>query len=116
MPGAQFYNNFDTRFEQANDPTVKPIFRPDVPAGIAKNYFVATPRLGIAWDPTGAGKFALRSGAGFFMDVLRSGLFESLGSNPPFGNITEVDYGPLADPAEGSAAAKFPLSVNGIRP
>jgi hypothetical protein len=116
IPGSQFYNNFETRFAQANDPTVKAMFRPSVPAGIAKNYFVATPRLGIAWDPSGTGRFAIRSGAGFFMDVLRSGLFEALGPNPPFGNITEVNYGPLANPGAGSAAAKFPLALTGMRP
>jgi hypothetical protein len=116
IPGSQFYNNFDRRFAQANDPAVTALFRPDVPPGIAKNYFSTAPRLGIAWDPTGRGRIAIRSGAGFFMDVLRSGIFESLGSNAPFGNIVEVDYGPFADPGQGSAAAKFPLSVNGIRP
>jgi hypothetical protein len=116
IPGTQFYNNFDTRFAEANDPAVVAMFRPNVPAGIAKNYFVATPRLGVSWDPTGSGRVALRSGAGFFMDVLRSGMFESLGPNPPFGNITEVDYGSLADPASGTAAAKFPLALSGMRP
>jgi hypothetical protein len=116
IPGSQFYNNFETRFAQANDPAIQALFRSDVPAGIAKNSFAATPRLGLAWDPTGAGKFAVRTGAGFFMDVLRSGMFESLGSNPPFGNITEVNYGPLAEPGAGAPAALFPLSVNAMRP
>ena len=116
IPGSQFYNNFATRFAQANDPAITALFRPNVPAGIAQNYFSAVPRLGIAWDPTGTGRIAIRTGAGFFMDLLRSGLFESLGSNAPFGNIVQVDYGPLADPGQGAAGARFPLSVNGIRP
>jgi hypothetical protein len=49
----------------------------------SKNLY--SPRLGIAWDPTGAGKWAIRAGAGMFFG--RADMLAHVGNminNPPF--------------------------------
>jgi hypothetical protein len=54
--------------------------------GIRENYKVGfAPRLGIAWDPTGSGKWALRAGFGQFYNRDDISLTDGLGgANPPF--------------------------------
>jgi hypothetical protein len=47
------------------------------------NHLVA-PRLGIAWDPTGNGKWAIRAGVGQFFNRDRLWPLQIGGSNPPF--------------------------------
>jgi hypothetical protein len=47
------------------------------------NHMVA-PRLGIAWDPTGSGKWAIRAGVGQFFNRDRLWPLQIGGSNPPF--------------------------------
>ncbi len=47
------------------------------------NHMVA-PRLGIAWDPTGNGKWAIRAGVGQFFNRDRLWPLQIGGSNPPF--------------------------------
>lgn len=42
------------------------------------------PRLGIAIDPTGSGKWAIRMGGGFFYGRADSAAISSLSGNPPF--------------------------------
>ncbi|MCL6505710.1 MAG: carboxypeptidase regulatory-like domain-containing protein [Bryobacteraceae bacterium] len=58
----------------------------DVGRGLRKSgYNTIAPRLGIAFDPTGAGKWAIRIGAGFFYG--RADLSQPIGQmllNPPF--------------------------------
>jgi hypothetical protein len=52
---------------------------------LVKNYrWDIAPRLGIAWDPTGQGRWALRAGAGIFYnrEAISDVLFMSI--NPPF--------------------------------
>jgi len=54
--------------------------------GIRENYNRGfAPRLGIAWDPTGAGKWAIRAGFGQFYNRDDISLTDGLGgANPPF--------------------------------
>ncbi|MBV8903749.1 MAG: TonB-dependent receptor, partial [Acidobacteriia bacterium] len=47
------------------------------------------PRLGIAWDPTGAGKTAIRAGAGIAYDFIRMDIHQNTSSVAPF-RITVV--------------------------
>ena len=47
------------------------------------------PRLGIAWDPTGSGKTAIRMGAGIAYDFIRMDIHENTSSVAPF-RITVV--------------------------
>ncbi|HWP85962.1 MAG TPA: TonB-dependent receptor, partial [Terriglobia bacterium] len=64
------------------------------------------PRIGIAWDPFGAGKISIRTGAGIFHDQINAGAYAfSFLSSPPFyvvGNITgAVPTAGNIDPATG---------------
>jgi hypothetical protein len=47
------------------------------------NHLVA-PRLGVAWDPTGSGKWAIRAGVGQFFNRDRLWPLQIAGNNPPF--------------------------------
>jgi hypothetical protein len=47
------------------------------------NHLIA-PRIGIAWDPTGAGKWSIRAGVGQFFNRDRLWPIQIGGSNPPF--------------------------------
>jgi len=47
------------------------------------NHMIA-PRLGVAWDPTGNGKWAIRAGVGQFFNRDRLWPLQIGGSNPPF--------------------------------
>jgi len=47
------------------------------------NHLIA-PRLGIAWDPTGSGKWAIRAGAGQFYQRERINALLDLGNQAPF--------------------------------
>jgi len=48
-----------------------------------------SPRLGIAWDPTGKGKWAIRAGGGVFFNREAISEVMGMGQNPPF-RITTV--------------------------
>jgi Carboxypeptidase regulatory-like domain/TonB-dependent Receptor Plug Domain len=55
------------------------------------NWHTIAPRLGIAWDPTGRGKWAIRGGAGQFFNRDRLHALQIGGSNPPFiQNFTDL--------------------------
>jgi hypothetical protein len=47
------------------------------------NHMIA-PRLGIAWDPTGSGKWSIRAGVGQFFNRDRLWPLQIAGNNPPF--------------------------------
>lgn len=65
------------------------------------------PRLGIAWDPTGAGKTVIRVGAGIAYDTIRMDIHENTGSVAPFGiNVSQTFAGP------GSVSLDNPYANN----
>jgi hypothetical protein len=45
------------------------------------------PRVGLAWDPTGTGKWSIRAGAGMYDDLLQDNLANRLIRNPPFNGL-----------------------------
>ncbi|HKA18954.1 MAG TPA: carboxypeptidase-like regulatory domain-containing protein [Blastocatellia bacterium] len=65
----------------------------DVGRALRKNsHNLIAPRFGVAWDPTGAGKWAIRAGVGMFYG--RSDLsnpIQGLLANPPF--VARIDWG-----------------------
>jgi hypothetical protein len=49
-----------------------------------RNFKGFAPRLSLAWDPTGQGKWAIRSGIGQFYNRDRLWPLQLAGNNPPF--------------------------------
>jgi hypothetical protein len=70
---------------------------------VRNHFFDISPRFGVAWDPTGAGKWAIRSGAGVFFNREAVSDVMSMQNNPPFQTIINpvfrafdwlpIDYG-----------------------
>ncbi len=58
-------------------------------SGMNSQWGHVEPRLGIAWDPTGSGKTAIRMGAGLAYDFIRMDIHENTSSVAPF-RITVV--------------------------
>jgi hypothetical protein len=52
------------------------------------------PRVGVAWDPTGSGKWSVRAGFGIHND-LQDNLGQRLGSNPPFSGRVTFENTPM---------------------
>ncbi len=82
----------------------------DVGPGLVKDHWnTIGPRLGLAWDPTGQGKWAIRSGFGLFFN--REAISDVLNSsvNPPFDKVIYYDRTmddlprETADPGVGTA-------------
>jgi hypothetical protein len=93
----------------------------DVARGLVKNHWNNIgPRLGLAWDPTGQGKWAIRAGFGSFYnreaisDVLSSSL------NPPFDKVIfyerAMDELPRNIPDPGVGVAQHGKSIDGKTP
>jgi carboxypeptidase family protein len=83
------------------------------------SYDTISPRFGIAFDPTGAGKWAIRAGAGMFFG--RSDLSQPIGElllNPPFnstisfGNGRPLDALPPVLPTAGVGVAGNAADIN----
>ena len=83
---------------------------------VNNNNHAIAPRLGVAWDPWGDGKTALRAGVGQFFQREPVGLDERLSFNAPFTiNATDVRTietpAPLASPAVSPCCSKDPRAV-----
>src|SRR6266849_5886241 len=82
-----------------------------------KNHAIA-PRIGIAWDPRGDGKMAIRAGVGQFFQRERLNNYLQLAANSPFSltaNATRTfDVVPAAGPGSGSPS--YGISTNSDLP
>lgn len=60
---------------------------------VKNHFFDIAPRFGLAWDPTGAGKWAIRMGGGIFYNREAVSDVLSLIINPPFRTTIGWDWG-----------------------
>ncbi len=67
------------------------------------------PRVGIAWDPTGAGKTAIRLGAGLFYNHIQPDTFRrAIFRTQPFAIETQVRGSPIRNGCSGQNGSCFP--------
>jgi hypothetical protein len=66
------------------------------------------PRLGLAYDPFGTGKTAIRAGFGLFYDHIGSDYNMNLSAMPPFQNSASIFNGNIDNPAGGASNAVPP--------
>lgn len=83
---------------------------------VNNNNHAIAPRLGVAWDPWGDGKTAIRAGVGQFFQREPVGIDEKQSFNAPFTiNATDVrtleSAAPLASPAVSPCCSKDPRAV-----
>ena len=86
-------------------------------SGIQSRYTNFDPRVGLAWDPTGDGKTAIRLGAGIGHDFIRQDLHLNTSSVSPF-RLTVITNGiNLDNPWAGFPGGNpFPYSFNKSNP
>ncbi|MDM7922410.1 MAG: TonB-dependent receptor [Pyrinomonadaceae bacterium] len=93
-------------------PTQSPYgkFVVDVP----KNDFA--PRLGLAWDPFGDGKTAIRTGYGMYHEQILNGIFlQNIATNPPFQQTCQVVGTRLDNPVPNGCNVIASNTVGNIR-
>lgn len=73
-----------------------------------------SPRIGIAYDPTGDGRWSIRAGYGTGYYRQPGNDTYGLVGNPPNGNEGFVQFGPLSNPAAGTAGALSPFSIGSL--
>jgi len=73
------------------------------------------PRIGIAWDPTGDGRTAIRAGYGIYYDATLFGVFEqNIATDPPSVQTTTYNNVPFSNVSGGTAQTlTAPLALRG---
>jgi len=76
------------------------------------NYNNFAPRIGIAWDPFGTGKTAIRTGYGIYHDATLFGIYEqNMFANPPYVSSVTYTNASFTDVTSGTAGIN-PLGPN----
>ena len=77
---------------------------PDIPASYAGNNWLGlAPRVGVAWDPSGQGRWSLRASYGVFFDTPETFTARDLAASAPWANAISLTApaGGLSDPFLG---------------
>jgi hypothetical protein len=115
--GNSFPDTSTTLFPYTTDPKVLAL--PRLPSsGSPTDWSDIGPRLGIAYDPFGKGRTAIRAGFGIFFDRPPSDSISQQGgaANPPFQNVASLTVGNIDNPAGGTVAPTTPVAFTGFAP
>lgn len=81
-----------------------------------QNNHLIAPRIGIAWDPRGDGKMAIRAGVGQFFQRDRVAILEAGAANTPFvlsaGFTRGLDVAPTSLTASGTPSRSYQQTTN----
>ena len=115
--GSSFPDTSTALFPYTTNPQVLAL--PRLPSsGSPTDWSDIGPRLGIAYDPFGNGKTAIRAGFGIFFDRPPSDSISQQGgaANPPFQNVASLTVGNIDNPAGGTVAPATPVAFTGFAP
>jgi Carboxypeptidase regulatory-like domain len=104
---SNFYNNVHSKVYPAAPPGLLYVGDAGVNdhSGMNNQWGHVEPRVGIAWDPTGSGKTAIRAGAGIAYDFIRLDIHENTSSVAPFRiTVTQQFAGPGSIPLDNPFA------------
>ncbi|HVF30454.1 MAG TPA: TonB-dependent receptor, partial [Pyrinomonadaceae bacterium] len=74
------------------------------------------PRVGLAWDPFGDGRTAVRTGYGIYHEQILNGIFlQNIGVNPPFQQTCAVTGINIVNPVPGGCAVQSVATAPNIR-
>jgi hypothetical protein len=83
-------------------------------SGMNRKWLDLGPRVGIAWDPRGNGRFSIRASYGLSYDYVNGQFFINTAVAPPFGSETRIlGTAPFANPFLGSGLTNiFPITFD----